>query len=196
MMQKVTPKKFNVLLIAVVILLFDSCAALLAGFYLASVDSNSGSEVLHNEPEVRQFLAAILLDPQNYTMYMYERRSIAAKIPKTKLLHHEFYSIHGSANGYHTISFYGTDMRFRSEGAWILDGNSDFGSLKSFLSGENNWQVVDITPQKGLNVEKTVSNVIKKIDSTVRYYFRDHLKDRPNADNCVTALTETYVENE
>jgi hypothetical protein len=176
--------------------LFNSCASLRAGIYLSSIDANSGSEVLRNELKVRLFLENILLHPQEYTMHIYERRSIAAKIPKTKLLHHEFYSIVDSNNEYHTISFYGTDMTFRSEGAWILDGDSAFGSLKSFLDGENNWEVVDITPGNGIQVEATVINIIKKIDSNVTYYYRDHLNDIPNVDNCITALRETFVEGE
>ncbi|MDR0878479.1 MAG: hypothetical protein LBN21_10535, partial [Treponema sp.] len=109
------------------------------------------------------------------------------------LLHHEFYSVNFD-NEYHTISFYGTNISFRSKGAWILDGDSDWGSLQSFLYGENNWEVVEIKTENGINVEKTILNIIKKIDSDVTYYYRDHIKNKPNADNCITAIRETCVE--
>ncbi|GHV93008.1 hypothetical protein AGMMS50268_35110 [Spirochaetia bacterium] len=119
-----------------------------------------------------------------------------AAIPKTKLVYHEFYSIHDSGDEYHTISFYGTDMRLYSEGAWILDGDYDFGALKNFFGKAKNWEVEEIKIEKGINVEKTVSNIIKKIDSDVTYYFLDHIKDKPDVDNCNTAIKETYAENE
>jgi hypothetical protein len=129
-------------------------------------------------------------------MYTYTRRSIAYKIPKTKLVHHEYYVIYEPDNEFHTLSFYGSRLALRSEGTWAFDADSDLDSFKSFLSGKNNWEAEEFTPENGIDVEKTVSNIIKKIDSNITYYYRDHIKDKPNADNCVTALRETCVEKE
>jgi hypothetical protein len=30
----------------------------------------------------------------------------------------------------------------------------------------------------------------------VTYYYKDHIKNIPDADNCITAIEETYMENE
>ncbi|MDR0878209.1 MAG: hypothetical protein LBN21_09160, partial [Treponema sp.] len=81
-------KKIIFVLITACVSLLGSCASLRAGFYLSSIDSNSGTEVLRNEPKVRIYLENILYHPEKYIMNIYSRRSIAVKIPKTKLLHH------------------------------------------------------------------------------------------------------------
>jgi hypothetical protein len=186
----------NIVLVFISISLTLSCATLKAGIYLSSIDSNSGTELLQNEPNVKAYLENILLHPQNYKMYTFSRRSIAYNIPKTKLLSHDYYVIYEFNDTPHTLSFYGSRIEFRSEGMWVLDSDSDFGSFTSFLNGENNWNVEETTPANGIDVGETVFNIIKKIDSNVTYYYRDHIKDKPNVDNCITALRETRVEND
>ncbi|GHV88270.1 hypothetical protein AGMMS50267_06300 [Spirochaetia bacterium] len=109
---------------------------------------------------------------------------------------HMYYAIHELNIRFHTLSFYGTDLTLRSEGTWTIDADADLGSFKNFLAGENKWEVEEFTPENGIDVEKTVSNIIKRIDSNITYYYRDHIKDKPNVDNCVTALKETYVRKE
>ncbi|MDR1210783.1 MAG: hypothetical protein LBK40_00980, partial [Spirochaetaceae bacterium] len=70
----------------------------------------------------------------------------------------------------------------------------DRDSYTRYIEGSNTWDVREIKIENGIAVYETARNIIDKINSTVRYYYRDHIKNRPNADNCNTALYETLVE--
>jgi hypothetical protein len=162
--------------------------------YLSSIDDIDGKTVLENEPEVKRYLQLLLIDPDYYSIKAYERTGVSYQIKRTKLLVHSFYVIIENKNIFHTLSFYGTSMGFYSEGAWRLDGDSDRISYTMYIQGSNEWDVKEIRIENGIAVYETARNIIEKIDSTVRYYYRDHINDKPNADNCNTALYETLVE--
>ena len=80
-----------------------------------------------------------------------------------------------------------------SEGAWLFDKESDRTSYKTYMEGNNKWNVVNLFPGKSINMRQTLTNVIETINSGVQYYYKDHLKPKPNALNCNTALYETVL---
>jgi hypothetical protein len=170
----------------------SSCSSLQAGIYLSSIDKNTGDDILKKEIVVREYLEKALENPGLYTMSVYERCAVNYQIKRTKLVTHSYYVITETEAGvFHTLSFYGTKIAMRSEGAWAMDADSDLMSYKSFLDGTNAWDVVEIHIENGIVTGETVRNILGKIDSAVTYYYRDHINDRPEADNCNTALWET-----
>jgi hypothetical protein len=174
--------------------MIQDCSSLQAGIYLSSVDPLKENEILENERGVKSFLADIITAPDNYVIKAYERIGVAFQIKRTRLLTHSFYVISGVNNEYHTLSFYGTKIAFYSEGAWIMDADSDFSSYKMFIEGQNNWDVKEIATKRKIDTERTVSNILSKIDSDITYYYKDHIKNKAERDNCNTALMETLAE--
>lgn len=175
------------------VLIFTSCSSIQAGLYLASVDKNNGQFILQNETMVKKQLEEIIASPDNYAIKAFVRTAIGFQFKRTKLLTHSYYLIVSHINGeVHTLSFYGTKMSFYSEGAWALDADSDLTSYKLYSEGNNRWDVMEIFPEK-IDLEKTIQNIITKIDSAMTYYYNDHIINKPNMDNCNTALHETIV---
>jgi hypothetical protein len=171
-----------------------SCSSLQAGIYLSSIDNLDGESIKKNEIAVKEYLEIILENPENYAIKIYERNGISYQFKRTKLMYHSFYVITDSNGTYHTLSFYGTKIAFYSEGAWIMDGDSDKQAYVLFMEGENKWDVIEIKSSNEIYLEKTVENIIKKIESGVTYYYKDHLKDKSGMDNCNTAVYETLEE--
>jgi hypothetical protein len=173
-----------------------SCSSIQAGMYLSSIDKKDGDLVLEREVMVKEYLETILENPGLYTISAYQRCAVNYQIKRTKLISHSYYVITEAApNVFHTLSFYGTKIAMYSEGAWVLDADSDLGSYINFLNGTNNWDVTEIPIKNGVETGDTVKNILEKIGSKVTYYYRDHIYDRPGVDNCNTALWETIVEN-
>jgi hypothetical protein len=162
--------------------------------YLLFVDDNSGEKILQNEQNVKHFLEQVVKNEDNYVIKTFERNVTDFQLRRTKLVVHSYYVITDRNNEYHTLSFYGTKMTFYSEGAWNMDADSDVASYRMYIAGNNEWNVKDITPERGICVLQTAENIIRKIDSPVRYYYRDHVSNRENVDNCNTALYETLAE--
>jgi hypothetical protein len=162
--------------------------------YLSSADPRTGDEILQKEKEVTVFLESILASPEKFSLKAYSRTGVSFQIKRTELLSHAFYVIIADETGYHTLSFYGTKIAFYSEGAWILDGGSDFSSYKMFAEGDNKWDVAEIVVENGIDAEQTAKNILKKINSATTYYYKDHIKNKPGVDNCNTALLETLAE--
>jgi hypothetical protein len=171
---------------------FCSCSSLEAGIYLSSVDNLNGEDILKNETKVKMMLQEILLRPEYYDLKAYERTGISFQVKRTDLLIHSFYVITDVADEYHTLSFYGTKIAFYSEGAWILDGDSDMTAYDMFLNDNNQWDVIEI--KKDIDFSETIRNILRKIESNITYYYKDHINNRPNMDNCNTALYESLVE--
>jgi hypothetical protein len=174
--------------------LLSACTSLQAGMYLVSIDNNNGKQILQNEQKVKQFLEFVMNNDDNYIMKSFVRNGVNFQFKKTDLLVHRYYVITGPGNECHTLSFYGTKMAFYSEGAWVLDADSDITSYRMYLEGNNKWDVEEITPEGGICVLETIENIVKRINSTVTYYYKDHINDKANVDNCNTALYETLVE--
>jgi hypothetical protein len=171
------------------LILLCSCSTLKAGIYLSTAE-DKGEELLRNEPNVKLYLEHILEAPEEYRMQVFIRRGLASHIERTKLLAHSFYVIHDGGS-FHTLSFYGTNIAYYSEGTWALDTDADMDSYMNYLFGENPWKVEEIATMHGINVQETVLNILVKMDSATTYYYRDHVVNRPNVDNCITALRET-----
>jgi hypothetical protein len=170
-----------------------SCSSLEAGIYLSSIDNLDGESIKKNESAVKEYLEAILDEPENYAIRLYERNGISYQFKRTKLIYHSFYVITDGNDIHHTLSFYGTKIAFYSEGAWIMDGDSDKQAYELFVEGENKWDVIEIKFSSGIDLEKTIKNIIRKMENGVTYYYRDHLNDKSGMDNCNTAAYETLV---
>jgi hypothetical protein len=173
--------------------LLSACSSLQAGIYLSSIDNLDGESIKRNEAAVKEYLEAILDKPENYAIRLYERNGISYQFKRTKLMYHSFYVITDGNDIHHTLSFYGTKIAFYSEGAWIMDGDSDKQAYDLFAGGENKWDVVEIKFSPGIDLEKTIKNIIKKMENGVTYYYKDHLNDKPGMDNCNTAVYETLT---
>jgi hypothetical protein len=170
-----------------------SCSSLQAGMYLSSIDKMDQESILQNEIVVKTILEKMLIRPEYYTLKAYERTGINFQFKRTKLIVHSFYVITNQDGEYHTLSFYGTEIAFQSEGAWIIDSDADTQAYAMFLEGKNNWDVAEISIENGIDVQETIKNIVTKIESDVTFYYKDHVNNKPNVDNCNTALHETLV---
>jgi hypothetical protein len=173
----------------------SSCASLQAGMYQIFIEDDE-KQILQNEQQVKQYLEFVMNNNDNYIMKTFVRTVFRFQFKKTELMTHRYYVINGPDNEYHTLSFYGTKMTFYSEGAWALDADLDITSYRMYLAGNNKWDVEETTPERGICVLKTIENIIRKMNSTITYYYKDHINDKANVDNCNTALHETLAEND
>ncbi|GHT97981.1 hypothetical protein FACS1894142_3680 [Spirochaetia bacterium] len=164
--------------------------------YVLSTDSGVFKKALENEPDVKLFLTYVFNNPEKYTITAFTRGAISYKLEKTELLTHNYYVLHETETQFHTLSFSGTAKAYHSKGAWTLDSDTDLESYVWFLEGENKWKVVEIKTANGIDTKATVFNILEKINSTITYYYKDHLKDKPDMHNCITALEETIVERQ
>jgi len=180
--------------IALFLMIFlNSCSSIQAGIYLISVEDDE-ENVLENESNVRIFLENVIISHEDYTIKAYVRTAIRIQYKRTKLLTHSYYVINCNNTGeYYTLSFYGTKIAFYSKGAWAINTNSDKTSYDMYLQDNNKWHVDEIFSEYVINVKNTVENIIRKMDSGTTYYYKDHITDKPNVDNCNTALHETIA---
>jgi hypothetical protein len=181
------------LLLLLTIILFCSCSSLQAGFYLVFIDTSDGETILQKEPDVKNFLESVIDSPEDYSMKVFLRTGIYYQIKRTDLLTHSYYVFISDDGEYHTLSYYGTKMSFNSKGAWALDADSDFNSYILYLREDNKWDVEEVFSGWDINVKQTVENIIDRMESDITYYYRAHLSNKQNADNCNTALYKTIV---
>jgi hypothetical protein len=186
-------RNFTILIIIMNVLPLESCSSIQAGIYLVSIDDDNGETILQNESEVRLFLENIIEAYENYSIRAFARTGVNFQMHRSRLLTHSYYLLIHRNGEYHTLSFYGTKMTFRSEGAWALDADSDKVSYEMYFEGNNRWDVEEIYMGDIIDVRRTLTNIINKIDSSVTYYYKDHVTNKPNVDNCNTALYETIV---
>ncbi|MDR2477154.1 MAG: hypothetical protein LBD18_05145 [Treponema sp.] len=184
---------FRLIVLLLNIIILASCSSLRAGIYLVSIDDRNGETILQNEPDVKIFLEHVVNSHENYSIKVFARTAVNFQFKRTKLLTHSFYLISSSDEEFHTLSFYGTEMSFYSKGAWALDSRSDSSSYIMYREGNNLWDVDEIFPEKIIDTKKTAANIVNRMDSGIRYYYQDHIRNRPNVDNCNTALYETIV---
>jgi hypothetical protein len=178
------------------ILLFSSCTSFQTGLYRMLIDQNNGDVILQSEPFVKIFLDNILDSFEDYSIKVFVRTPVNFQTRRNALMTHSYYVLIFKDDEYYTLSFYGTAMTFHSEGAWVLNANSDMTSYRTYLEGGNRWDVKELFVDEVVNVRQTIINIISKINSDVTYYYRDHIDDRSNMDNCNTALLETIVFHE
>ena len=169
-----------------------SCSTIDAGLYLSALDPKEMREPLQYESAVKLFLEQMLAHPERYALSVYTRTAIKSNIKKSKKFTHAYYLVTATDGTEYTLSFNGTAFSPHSQGVWALNTNSDFGSYKSFVHGTNLWDVEKLVHDE-INVRATVSNILKKLDQHNQYYYQDHLYNKPNFDNCITALNETLV---
>jgi hypothetical protein len=175
-------------------LLFSSCSAIQAVLYSSFVNEDNVEEIIANEKNVKIFLENVLDKSGKYTISVYERKLTRQQKKKTKLRHHRYYVIKAPpSDEYHTLSFYGTKIAFYSEGVWILNAHSDRSSYTDYYFGKNKWDVAVIETPDGIDTAETIKKIIAKIENRVRYYYKDHINDKPGVDNCNTAVKETLV---
>jgi len=170
-----------------------SCSSIQAGLYLLLIDDDNGETLLHNEPNVRILLEEIINSHENYSIKVFSRTAIAFQIKRNKLLTHSYYLISCIDGEYYTLSFSSTKFTFYSKGAWALNADSDINSYRMYLEGKNKWDVAEMFTEWDIDVQKTLTNIINKMDSGITYYYKDHIKNKPKMDNCNTALYETIV---
>jgi len=183
------------IVVSLTTLSFNSCSSIQAGIYLVSIDSLNGETILQNQINVKIFLEDIISEYDQFSMEAFERTGVSFQFKRTKLLTHSFYLLTNNAGEYHTLSFYGTNISFYSEGAWALDTDSDMESYEQYTRGNNRWDVREVFFDNVIDVRMTLMNVIDMIDRGTTFYYRDHIKKKPNMNNCNTALHETVVFN-
>ena len=193
-----TREIFIVLIImSLITLSFNSCSSVQAGIYLVSIDSLNGETILQNQSNVRVFLADTIPSYEHYSMKVFERTGISFQFKRTKLVTHSFYMLISDSGEYYTLSFYGTKIAFYSKGAWVLNADSDVESYEQYAIGKNRWDVREIFLDNTIDVKGTLTNIINKMDNDIdkdkTFYYRDHIKKKPNMNNCNTALYETIV---
>ena len=172
-------------LIILVAFQFNSCS---------SVKNKDGETIFQNQQRLKSVLENLAEEYDNYSLEAFSRRTqIRFPSKRSKLFVHSFYLIKLNDEDYHTLSFANSKFVFSSEGAWLFDKESDRTSYKTYIEGHNKWNVVNLFPGKIINVKTTLKNIIETINSGVEYYYKDHLKPRPNALNCNTALYETIL---
>ncbi|MDR1231771.1 MAG: hypothetical protein LBK61_10265 [Spirochaetaceae bacterium] len=159
--------------------------------YLIFTDRDKGKAILANEPNVKTILENIAGSFDNYTMKAFSRTGINFRIKQTELLTHSFYVILFDNGEYHTLSFYGTEIATYSEGAWAYDTESDISSYQMYLEGDNKWNVQELFQGDTINIRDTLRNILNKIGSGTTYFYKDHIFNKPNMNNCNTALYET-----
>ena len=183
----------KILLFLIGILLFSSCTSLRNSLYLTFIDTDTGDIILQREPEVKIFLENVLPAHEYYSMKVFVRTGIYHQKKRTDLLTHSYYVLISGDGEYHTLSFYGSKMAFYSRGVWILDSDYDRNSYFSYLEGNNKWDVDELFSGWNINVQQTIRNIIDRIDAGVTYYYKAHLSNKQDADNCNTALHKTVV---
>ena len=183
------------IIVSLAALSFNSCSSIQAGIYLVSIDSLNGETILGNQLNVRVFLEDVIHSYDRYSIKAFERTGISFQFKRTKLLTHSFYLLINNTGEYHTLSFYGTNISFYSEGAWVLDADSDMESYNGYTIGNNRWDVIEVFLDNTIDVRKTLMNIIDKMDKGITFYYKDHIKKKPNVNNCNTALHETIAFN-
>jgi hypothetical protein len=140
--------------------LLTSCSTLKAGIFLSSIDPEDMKKPLQKESEVKYFLQQVYEHPENYTMSAYTRTAIKSDIKKSKTFMHAFYVINSHDGQFYTLSFNGTGFSPYSQGVWAINTESDSGSYKSYLQGENIWTVEEIMTEDTIKVKETIFNVL------------------------------------
>lgn len=172
---------------------FYSCSTLHAGVYLLFTDNYDGKALLENEPQVKKILENAAASFEKYTIKAFSRTGIHFRVKQTELLTHSFYVIVSKDKEYHTLSFYGTEIASYSEGAWAYDTDADRSSYRMYLEGDNKWKVKELFRGHTINTRETLGNIINMIDGSTTYFYKDHILDKPDMNNCNTALYETVA---
>jgi len=141
---------------------------------------------------LEEFLLSVVNSQENYSIKAFEGRTkFSYRKKRTMLFTHSFYLLTLNNGEYHTLSFSAVKPLLVTKGEWILNKKSDTTSYRSYIQGKNFRDVVRLFPEETVDARQTLINVIHTINSGVKYYYRDHLKTRPDFYNCNTALYGT-----
>lgn len=182
--RKITLPGFGILLLAA--LLFGSCSIM-----AAKIEEDS---VFENQQNVKTFLEGIAKTEDNFSIRAFSRKT-QVRIPskRSELFTHSFYLIDLGGGKYHSLSFVNLKTILSKEGVWALDKDTDLKSYQEYIEGENKWKLWALYPEDTIDAKQTLTNIIDTINSGVKYYYKDHIKHRPDSLNCNTALYETVV---
>jgi hypothetical protein len=153
-----------------------------------------GNLVIKNEPEVKLYLEHILKFHEQFSMKAYHRKAISHKVKKTEATTHSFYIISDANNNYHTLNFSATGKFAISKGAWALDTDADITSYENYMAGNNIWSIAEITTKNGIDTQRTIENVLRKMNGNTTYFYLSQINRNKKHDNCNTALYKTLVE--
>ena len=187
--------KIPILFLALFLVSANSCTIIRIGLELLLRDFD-GNALIENETQVRSKLEVLLLTPGKYRITGYTRQVFSPELKRTPTLYHSFYTVTSGETAFFTLSFSGTKKRIYSEGAWAINTEPDLKSYISFKYGSNEWDVQEISIDKGINTEMTVKKVLYRIDNNINYYYNDQENDKSGLENCNTALQNTLVEND
>ena len=177
---------FKSVLLFLGIFIFSSCST--------ATNMKSEEDLFQNQENLKTFLENIAEYQEYYSIQAYARKTqVGPPFRRTRLFTHSFYLLDLDDGEYHTLSFSNTRSIFHQEGAWILNRNTDLASYRTFIQGNNRWRVEDIFPGETINPRQTLINVIDNINNGTSYYYYDHMKSKPNSQNCNTALYLTTV---
>jgi len=155
-----------------------------------------GNALIEKEKLVKSRLEEILLNPDGYVMNAYTRKAFSPKLKRTPTYYHSFYTITSETADYcGTLSFTGASKRIYSRGVWVMNTEKDTASYNSFKYGNNEWDARHIPVDKGINTAETVNNVLYRINKGITYYYKAHLKNKADMENCNSALLNTLVKN-
>jgi len=153
-----------------------------------------GVTVFQNQQNLKTILGNIAGSQDDYSVKAFSRKTqIRSPLKQPKLLVHSFYLLTMDNGEYHSLSYLNTKSVFSSGGAWVYDKKTDLTSYDVYITGKNKWNVKDLYPEDTIDERQTLVNIIDTINSGVKYYYKDHLKHKPNSLNCNTALYETVV---
>ena len=107
----------NILLLLISILPLCSCSSIRDSLYMTFIDTDSGEIILQREPDVKIFLENVLNSNEFYSMKVFVRTGINHQKKRTALITHSYYVLISNGGEPHTLSYYGTEMAFYSEGA-------------------------------------------------------------------------------
>ena len=145
-------------------------------------------DLINAEAKVSVFLNNIKNNPDNYSFDVYQRKALG-KGKRTDLMLHSLYVVTDKTSGEETtLSFNGTKLGLNSTGAWATNTEMDVSSYQSLKNGDNAFDMVHLVFGTMIDTEKTAINIINSINSNTTYFAVDHKINKPNAENCNTAL--------
>ena len=153
--------------------------------------------IIQEEKKVEVYVRRIEQDPNNYSIEAYQRKALAPYLRKKDVVAtHSLYVINEKSTGVtSTLSFNGTGYTLYSEGAWKLNSKTDVEGWENYKNGFNNYDMEIFLSKEVINVKETAGKIIDSINSNTKYYALDHVFDKPNMENCNTALYSTVDYN-
>jgi len=190
--MQIKQKKVNLFFFISVI--FSAVCVKIRFYYEVLTCKIDGKKLMENETSVKSSLEKILLNPEAYLMNAYTRKAFSPKLKRTPTYYHSFYTITNETTHYcGTLSFTGASKKIYSRGVWVMNTEKDTASYNSYKYGNNEWDVQLIPTDKGINTKETVINVLYRINKGITYYYKAHLRNRADMENCNLALLNTLV---